>query len=368
MTPSYARVPPPVEAARPARRPGSWRRVLGRVLVTALVVAMLVGAVVALRDQDWSLVGTLAQGHSAGWFALLLAASFLVTSVGLVLGLLSWRALLVDIGGPVGGWASARIFFVAFLSKFIPGKLWALPAIIQMGRMERVPPVRMAAVFLFSTIIVNLSGLTVGAAAGPAVLGGRAWWLVLAAVPVLAFLLFPGLINQAAGTVARLLRRPSSMRVTDRGMRRAIGAQTVSWMVSGHHVWLLAVAAGAPPGRSYLICVAAFSLATVSGVLVVIVPDGVGVREAVLVLALATVLPLPVAGVVALASRLICTLSEIIVGGGWLLAAHLAVRRRAAHAAVGPFTGAESDRVGETDRFRESDPIPPARLGGTTAH
>jgi uncharacterized membrane protein YbhN (UPF0104 family) len=99
-------------------------------------------------------------------------------------------------------------------------------------------------------------------------------------------------------------------------------------VVSGHHLWLLAVTAGAPPAKSYLICVAGFAAATVAGLVVMIAPDGLGVREAVLLVGLATVMPLSVATPVVLASRLVCALSEVAIGAGGLLLAQYMHRRR----------------------------------------
>jgi hypothetical protein len=111
-------------------------------------------------------------------------------------------------------------------------------------------------------------------------------------------------------------------------VRRAIAAQSLSWLVSGHHLWLLAVVAGAPPGRSYLICVAGFAVATVAGILVMVAPDGIGVREAVLMVGLASVMPLPVATTVVLASRLVTALSDVAVGAVGLAVAQHMHRRR----------------------------------------
>ncbi len=135
-------------------------------------------------------------------------------------------------------------------------------------------------------------------------------------------------INLGICTAARVLRRPAPTFAASRsGLRRAIVTQSLSWIISGHHLWLLAVVAGAPPGRAYPLCVAGFALATVAGLVVMVAPDGIGVREGVLALALATVLPLPLAGTVVLASRIVSVLSDVVVGAGGLLLAEYLHRR-----------------------------------------
>ena len=57
-------------------------------------------------------------------------------------------------------------------------------------------------------------------------------------------------------------------------------------------------------------------------------PDGWGAREAILMLVLSSVLPWPAAGAVAVASRIICTASEVTVAGGALLLARRGAGRR----------------------------------------
>lgn len=290
-----------------------------------VVVAVVVGMAAALRGQDWNSVQALTQGTDLVLFGVALVAN----AAGLFLGMVCWQALLASVAPPVSRWASARVFVVGFVTKFLPGRFWGLLANIQMGRAIGVTPLQMTAANVLNIVVTGLTGLAVGMLAVPSVFGDHAGWLALAVLPLVFCLARPDLVLRAAGMAARLLRRPAlAVTASGRGVRRAIAAQAMSWAVSGHHLWLLAVAAGAPPARSYLVCVGVYGLAWVAGALVLVVPDGIGVREGVLTAALATLLPLPVAGVVALASRLVSTLSQIAFAAGTLLVAEL-VRRRA---------------------------------------
>ncbi|MDG4787626.1 lysylphosphatidylglycerol synthase domain-containing protein [Micromonospora sp. WMMD1102] len=319
-----------VEAVRAAvrRRPGWWRRA-NQLLVVVFVAALAVGLTLFLRDQDWAPVRELARRLDPVQVGLVVGGALLVNSVGLLLGYHSWQALFIDLGAAVNRWTAARLFFVGFLAKFVPGRFVALPVLLRMGREIDVGAVRLAGVFLLSWVVVALTGMTVGLAAGPAVLGGATGWMLLAVLPLVALFVRPDLLNRGLAVTARLLRRPPPQVAASRaGVRRAITAQSLSWVVSGHHLWLLAVTAGAPPARSYLVCVAGFAAATVAGLLVMVVPDGLGVREAVLMVGLATVLPVPVAAPVVLTSRLVCALSEVAVGAGGLLLAQYLHRRR----------------------------------------
>lgn len=295
---------------------------LRRLATVLFVVAVAVGVTVALRDADWAAVGDMAQPADLA----LLGAALVVNSAGLVLGMLSWRSLLTGLGSPVGVGTAARIFFVGMITKFVPGRFWALIANIKMGRTAGVTPARMATVYVLNIAVMSLTGLTVGLIAAPSVLGGRAGWLLLAALPVLAATVRPELANRWAAALARLLRRPAPTPARHRDLRYAICAQGISWLVAGVQFWLVAVAAGAPPAAAFPVCVGAFGLAAVLGSFVVFVPDGIGVREGMLMVALTGLLPLPAAGAVVLVSRLVCTVSEIASAGVALLAAELSRR------------------------------------------
>lgn len=307
----------------------NWRRVLDRTLVVVFLGALGVGVVTMVRDQDWTPVRQLVTSLDATGVVVALGAAFAINCVGLLFGVASWRALFADLGAPVGTWTALRIFFVGFLVKFVPGRFIALPVLVRMGKQIEVGPVRLASVFVLSWSIVALTGLTIGIAAGPAVAGVGIGWLLAAAVPLACLLVRPDLLNWCIRTGARVLRRtPPAVSASRAGVRRAIAAQFLSWGISGHHLWLLAVTAGAPPGRSYLICVAGFAVATVAGILVMVAPDGIGVREAVLMVGLATVMPLPVATTVVLASRLVSALTDVVVGAVGLAVAQYKHRQQ----------------------------------------
>ncbi|MBE1489800.1 lysylphosphatidylglycerol synthase domain-containing protein [Plantactinospora soyae] len=306
-----------------------WWRLANRALTVVFVLALAAGLVLFLRSQDWTPVRSLAQRLDPVQVIVVLSGALLINAVGLLLGLVSWQALFADLGAAVDRWTAARLFFVGFLAKFVPGRFVALPVLLRMGKEIDVGPVRLAGVFLLSWTVVALTGMTVALAAGPGILPGATGWLLLAVLPLVALFARPDLLNRGLVALARLLRRrPPQVAASRAGIRRAIATQSLSWVLSGHHLWLLAVTAGAPPVRSYLVCVAGFAAATVAGLLVVVAPDGLGVREAVLMVGLVTVMPAAVATPVVLASRLVCALSEVVVGAGGLLLAQYLHRRR----------------------------------------
>lgn len=306
-----------------ARRRRAALRALGVVFGAGLVVAL--GSV--LVRQDWTVVTTAIAEQDRVRFWSLLGGSVLAASVGLVPGIVSWRAVLLDLGPPVRTIHVVRIFLVSFLARYLPRGLGVV-ATVPAAKAAGVGLGRLVSAMALNLVVVIMTGLTVGLAAGLDLFGAQGAWLLLAPLLTVALLLRPALVNHGAKLLAKLFRRPPPTGVVSaRGIRSAVAAQTLSWLISGLHLWLLAIMVGAPVAKSLPLCVGAFSLAMVVGMLAFVVPDGIGVRESILTGALAVVLPLPSAVAVTLASRLVTTLTDAMVGTPALAVAEIAYRR-----------------------------------------
>ncbi len=311
-----------------AVRSRRWRRTAWQLAAAVFIVVVVVAVGRQLAAQDWSVVGVLLTQRDRTQVGLLFGGALLLAAAGPLLGMLAWRAVLLAGGPPVSLPRVLRVFFVGYLAKYVPGKVPGMVAAVKVALDNGVTLPRMLGTGVFTMVLVHLTGLTVGLLAGARLLGDRAAWLALAALPVALLLWRPDLVVRAGLLAVRLLRRPvPDTLCSGRELRVAVVTQSLSWIVSGLHLWLLAIAVGAPPARSLLLCVGAFSLATVLGLLSFITPDGLGVREAVLLSTLSLVLPVPAATVVALASRLVTTVSEAVLGGAGLAAAEILHRR-----------------------------------------
>ncbi|MDG4764935.1 lysylphosphatidylglycerol synthase transmembrane domain-containing protein [Solwaraspora sp. WMMD406] len=299
--------------------------------VTAVFLVVTLGAIaIMLRGQDWSVLGTTLRSQRPGLLALMVGLALLANAAALLAAMLAWRSMLSGVSDGVTAVGAARIFFVGQFAKYVPGKVFGFIVSIRIGKTMGVPATRMASAWLLTLVIGLLTGATVGLAVGPEVLGGSVIWFALAAVPIVVTLVRPQLISQAAVVVARLRRRPPpEATVPGRVIRRVVVTQLVSWLAGGVQLWFLAIAMGAPPAGSFLLCVGVFSLGAVAGVFAVFTPDGLGVREVILLGALSLVMPIPAAGVVALLSRLVVVVSELVTAGIGLLVVEFLRRRHA---------------------------------------
>ncbi|MET8509456.1 lysylphosphatidylglycerol synthase domain-containing protein [Streptomyces sp. NPDC004787] len=295
-------------------RPGAAR--LRRLLRILFPLAVATGIGLALYERAGELAALVLRPGSVPYLLLALAAN----AVAVLFTMATWRSLLADLGPRLPGRTTTRIYFTSYLGKYVPGAVWGVLAQLRMAGAAGVPAPVVLAVFLLNLLVAVLTGLAIGPLAAPWTLGTGAWWLVLPGVLTLVLAVRPRLLNRLASGAARLARRPApEARASARGVRRALAAATASWAVSGLHLWALAVMLGAPPLTALPVCVGGFALATAAASLVVVLPDGWGAREALLLLSLTAVLPWPQATAVAVASRVVCTLSEVLVGGAALL-------------------------------------------------
>lgn len=284
------------------------RRALRRTLAVCYAVAATAGIAWALHGAQWSAARELLAPRALPY--VVLAAAVNVAGIGL--GMVAWRGLLTGLAGPVPARPASRLYFISFLGKYVPGRVWTLLAQIRLAESVGVRPAEITATFGLSLAVVTLSGLVAGALIAPA-LGVGAAWLAVPAALFAAGLARPGWIAAPLMWASRLVRRELTLPPdADRRLRIAMTLQLLCWGVSGLHLWLLAIVLGADPLPALPAAVGGFALAMVAGSYALVVPDGVGVREVLLALVLTPVLPVSAVGVAVLASRLICLLTEVV--------------------------------------------------------
>lgn len=248
-----------------------------------------------------------------------IGAALVAGLLGLGAAMLAWRSILAGLGSPLPLRASVRIYFVSMLGKYIPGSVWAFVAQMEMAKEHHVPRERGGSAALLAMVTTLADGLAVAAITLPLTsqdASARYWWLLVLA-PIFIAALHPRVVTSALNLALRLARRPPLTRVASLAtMVRALTWTTLAWALFGAHAWLLVRAAG---GSGFFLSTGAYALAFTAGLLVVIAPGGVGVREAALTVALGPVLPAGAPLIVALASRVVMTVADLLWAGGAVL-------------------------------------------------
>lgn len=305
------------------RAPRSTRR---RVLDAAryVLLAAVLAAVAFTLWRNWGEVSRELGRLSVGVVVL----SFALGLLPPVLTMMGWRALLADLGTHLAFPPAASVFLVGQLGKYLPGSVWTVVVQTEMGHRLHVPRRRMAVVGVIMLGLSVLGGAVVAVPAVPLVLArGHSsvspWWGV-AGVLVALVVLHPRVLNALVALGLRVLRRdPLEHSLSGGAIFRCMGWVLGAWVTSGLAVLVLArsLAPDADLAISLLVSVCGFSLASVLGMLAVLLPAGIGVRDAVVGLALTAVMSAPAATAVVVVARFLAVVVDLVVAGvAWLWA------------------------------------------------
>jgi uncharacterized membrane protein YbhN (UPF0104 family) len=139
---------------------------------------------------------------------------------------------------------------------------------------------------------------------------------VLAITPFAVACLYPPVIKFGLDLVLKVARRPPLEKsVSLGGMARALTWTTLGWLCYGAHAWLLIREFAGHGGHVLALSLGAYALAWSVGFLIIFIPGGIGAREIALIAVLAPVMSSASALVVALASRVVTTVGDLVWAG-----------------------------------------------------
>ena len=256
--------------------------------------------------------------------------SFACALTGMCALMMGLRAVLAGFGSVLPLRGAIRVWFIAQLGKYVPGKVWVLAAQVELGREYKVPRLRMVSATLLNMAITMATGLAIAAVALPLTSPAATadyWWL-FALAPVLLASLHPKIVTWALNLALRFIHRPPLERPPDLGATlRTVGWNLIGWTLFGLHIWLLALDGGGSGKSLPLAAIGGYALAWTVGFLFFIAPGGIGAREVALAITLAPALPAGAPQVVAIISRVLFTLVDLIGSGtAFLIGGRMRVR------------------------------------------
>ncbi|MDT5035327.1 MAG: glycosyltransferase 2 family protein [Micromonosporaceae bacterium] len=319
---------------RPAR--------LRSTLITAvrLVAAVAIGYfVVATTVGQWSHVRD--TFHRLSWP--LVGLSLVMALLGITTNAYAWRAALADLDHEVPIRSAGQVFLVGQLGKYLPGSVWSYVLQMELGQRAGIPRARAFLASLISTGIGITVGLAVGAlglrgtfvagrSGDHATLARAAFYLALALLPIALVCAHPAVLSRLVGLLLRVLRRPPLDRpLSWAGVLRVAAWSAAGYLFFGLHLWLLARSQAGAGWTGLGLCVAAVGLSISVSTFVVLAPSGLGVREFLIAVTLMAVgLPYGTGYAIALASRLVATVADVVAAGGAALNGVRRVRHPAA--------------------------------------
>ena len=253
-----------------------------------------------------------------------LLASVLLVWAMYALLIWAWRFMLESWGQELNGWTAARIWTVSSLGKYLPGKVWAIAGMALMAQQAGVAAwaATGSAVVLqvlaigTGAALVGLTGAVALEAAHPGArlaLGA----LVIASAVGVGLVLWPPVVRR----LLRMARVPAEavMAPKPEGVIAGIVVNAVAWIGYGTSLWLLARGILPATQLGLLRAIAVFTASYLAGFLALLAPGGLGVREGLFILTLQQPLGIAAATALALASRLLLTITEFGAAAPFLL-------------------------------------------------
>lgn len=291
-----------------------------------LVAAQLVGAALLIYyigrslATQWTEFRAQPLETDVGVAALLASAALVLGTYALLIQV--WRLLLASSGASLRFWPAARIWSISNLWRYVPGKVWQIGVMSAMAARERVRPEAAAGAAILSTVLNIATGLGLVLLLTGSVMeqwSGRARGAVmlLLGLAALGLVALPWILPRLSALAARLAGREVQLTAPAPG---AIALATVgnllSWALYGvAFLWLARGILGDVGGAPWQY-IAIFTASYVVGYLFLILPGGIGPREAVM-LWLLTALGLAAekqALLLTVTSRLWLTLLELAPG------------------------------------------------------
>jgi uncharacterized membrane protein YbhN (UPF0104 family) len=303
----------------------------GRIVKIGFGLAVLVFGAVYIGAR-WNGVRDAIANARPAW----IVVAIVCAAAGQWAAAFSFGAVLRMIAPPLPILEVARVQFVSQLGKYIPGSIWPIVVITEMGRRYGIAR-RSAATagvlaLLYSLIVATILGLVLVLAASAGSAAG--WWWLVAIIPIGIALVHPRVVGAAVDAVLRLLRRPPiELDLRWQTLRACLGWSALSWVLLGLQCWALVVALGGDLGKSLAPAIGGFALAYAAGTIFIPAPAGAGVREAALGLALsgfgatAATLTHDEIVVVVLLSRVILAILDFAQAGVVLLLARHSSQR-----------------------------------------
>ena len=274
-----------------------------------LVIAFFIGRAIhrnwqEVRAADWTFDGgylLISVLLTVGWFALRPYV---------------WAAILGRFGHPISYGAAFRIFRQAELSRYVPGTVWQYVSRVYLAGQWGVPAAATMAATIIETVLLVLASIL------PALLNIREALPRLAGIqqvllfvfPVVALaVVHPRVLNLWAGFLARRLKQPySKLEIGWGAVAGVCLTYSLMWLVVGLGVGFFVRGVISIPLTEVPVVGSYYAAAWFIGIISVVAPAGMGIRDGAFGLLLSQAMPLGAALTIAVAVRLWMTLLELV--------------------------------------------------------
>lgn len=243
-----------------------------------------------------------------------LILTFVVFCAGMVFGGMAWGIIMNDLTKPLPLRQHAIIWAVTHAARRIPGSIWYIVGRVAWYDRMGISKTVTTLANVLETLMQLLSGMIVSLLLLPFVTNVETAqiWLLIGGIGLSAVILHPKIIRW-------ILRKFGQDRYVDSLSYKRI----LIWLLCYFPIWgigglilYLTLSALTPLSLSLLpACIGAWSIAGVGGMLIILLPSGLGVAEATLSLLLSTHVSSSIAVTGAILLRIIMTGFEFLFAG-----------------------------------------------------
>jgi hypothetical protein len=249
------------------------------------------------------------------------AAAGLVAITGYyLLFIRGWRMILHAFGHDISYRQAVLADVVSMLAKYVPGGVWTPAARVVMCRRYGIPTGIVIASIGYEAGLSAIAGVLVFLLAlafhAPVHLPVPAWLIVAGLAAILAAL-HPRVYGAAADRVLRRPGDPPIPRLPTLTALRILGYYAATWLVSGLATAFMVAAVEPISLRGQIVYLAGVSaVAAIVTVAAFFTPSGLGAREGVMYGLLTPIVSAPAALVAVALSRVVITVSELLILAG----------------------------------------------------
>jgi hypothetical protein len=230
-----------------------------------------------------------------------------------------WQYMLGKLGCRIGYGESMRIWFLSQAGRYVPGKVWFALGRIYLCERAGIPRGAAAVAMALEIALVLASALIafgLAAVISPA-LARREYLVGLVLVPVAVAAVHPAVIR---AVLRKFKRLPEDFSLSYPDILKMLGAYVICWGIYGIGFYFIGtafrVSGTAPEFQSHGAGIIAQmigvnSISWAGGLLSVITPAGLGVREGIAQVLLSGLVEKPYPSLIPLAARLWVTVAEL---------------------------------------------------------